>query len=593
MADEIRIELVADAKGVIKAVEKVVPASEKAGKKAADNIERPLKASGDRIKNSFAAIGAIIATAIAGKKFIDAAIQQEAAVNKLNQSLRSMGEFTQDASIELQNFASALQSQSIIGDEVILDQLAFAQAMGASVDQSKEIVTAAADMSAALGIDMNSAVRNLSKTLGGYGGELSEIFPKLKELSKEQLQAGEGVKLLAKQYEGFAKGEIDIFGGALSQAGNAIGDMFEKLGDIIVKSPVMIKVLNGITKATNFMIKNLDFTFLSRGIEIFVIGLAKLAEGISYIIYPLQALHKGWNLLFSGMKTIAVGVFAGVLKAAHTMLDSMPDFVKKFLPLEGWENSKDAAILMMKDLATETVTNFDELFTNYSFSDKITEGLSSFTQGLVAIQNKTNETIDQIKDKVTEADKPVIEFGATFNDVSKDIGKQIQQTLVRAMSFGIQHFTKGLIQGKLNMADFGKSMAGMLGDMAIQIGETLLLAGTGMSALLNISGPAALAAGAGLIALGTVLKSFSGGAGAGAGAATSVPAPVAGFDDTTALAGPLGDALEEEEPGSIERQQQVQLVVQGDVFDSEETGTRLLNILNNEFDQKGGRIAYA
>ena len=142
------------------------------------------------------------------------------------------------------------------------------------------------------------------------------------------------------------------------------------------------------------------------------------------------------------------------------------------------------------------------------------------------------------------------------------------------------------------MGGFAKSMAGMLGDMAIQIGETLMLSGLGISALFSLSGAAAIAAGAGLIALGSVMKSFAGGSSSGGGA-TSIPAPTTGFDDTTSIAGPLNEDIGSSEPGSIEKQQQVQLVVQGDILDSEETGTRLLEILNEEFDSKGGRIAYA
>ena len=45
MADEIRIELVADANGVIKAVERVGPVAEKAGNKLNDGINKANKGS--------------------------------------------------------------------------------------------------------------------------------------------------------------------------------------------------------------------------------------------------------------------------------------------------------------------------------------------------------------------------------------------------------------------------------------------------------------------------------------------------------------------------------------------------------------------
>ena len=200
MSEEIRIELIADANGVVKAVQKVVPASKKAGKQAAKQIKEPMLKASTAIKGAVVGVGAAIGVAMGAKKFIEAAAQQDSAVQKLNASLRNMGQFSEETSQSLQSFASDLQGRSIIGDEVILDQLAFAQAMGASVDQSKDILSAATDMSSALGIDLNSAVRNISKTLGGYAGELGEVIPELKGLTKEQLQNGEGVALLASKY---------------------------------------------------------------------------------------------------------------------------------------------------------------------------------------------------------------------------------------------------------------------------------------------------------------------------------------------------------------------------------------------------------
>ena len=114
------------------------------------------------------------ATVFTGKA-VTAAIRQEDAVNGLNASLARIGEFSQASSQDLQDFAAGLQNVTKFGDEAILEQLAFAQSMGATADQSKKVVSAAADLAAALNIDLNSATRNVAKTLGGYAGELGEV----------------------------------------------------------------------------------------------------------------------------------------------------------------------------------------------------------------------------------------------------------------------------------------------------------------------------------------------------------------------------------------------------------------------------------
>lgn len=213
---------------------------------------------------------------------VKAANKQEDAVNKLNSSLMQLGEFTPQVSAELQAYASQLQDVTRYGDEATLEQIAFAQAMGASVDQSKTIVAAAADMATALNMDFGSAVRNLSKTLGGLPGELGEVLPELKALTKEQLQAGKGIELLSKKYLGFAQRDLKTFSGAMDQGTNAFGDLLEQVGFLITKSPTVIRAITSTTKMLKDMTKSImemDFEKLVSDIEDFGVSLG-IAGGV-------------------------------------------------------------------------------------------------------------------------------------------------------------------------------------------------------------------------------------------------------------------------------------------------------------------------
>ena len=101
---------------------------------------------------------------------------------------------------------------------------------------------------------------------------------------------------------------------------------------------------------------------------------------------------------------------------------------------------------------------------------------------------------------------------------------------------------------------------------------------------------AALAAGIGLVALGTVMKSFAGGAGGGVSVPSTGGSTIA--DSSSSLVNDE-ESLGLNESETREKQQSVQLVVHGDVLDSDETGTRLLNILNENFESSGGRLITA
>ena len=196
-------------------------------------------------------IGAI-ATAIAGstlavREFIQAATEQEDAVNRLSAALKVNGEFTRGAINDFEGYAASLQNVTRFGDEAILNQLALAKSFGATNQQAKEIVTAATDLAAAFDIDLESATRNVAKTLGGFAGELGETIPALKNLTQEQLQAGEGITLLANQFKGSAQESVKTFSGATDQLANTFGDLVEEIGFFITKNDTLREVIEGTT----------------------------------------------------------------------------------------------------------------------------------------------------------------------------------------------------------------------------------------------------------------------------------------------------------------------------------------------------------
>lgn len=220
---------------------------------------------------------------------INLSAEQEKAVNDLNAQLKLNGEFTKETSQELQKYASELQSITTFGDEAILGQLAFAQAMGASAKQSKTVVSASADLAASLNIDLNSAVRNVAKTLGGYAGELGEVIPELKNLSIEQLRAGEGVDLLAQKFEGAASQQVKTFAGQTEQLSNSFGDLQEKIGDVFTGNDEIIGSLGILKDSFNelgqFIVDNKDElqSLATDGFQIVVQSSSFLIQSIASI----------------------------------------------------------------------------------------------------------------------------------------------------------------------------------------------------------------------------------------------------------------------------------------------------------------------
>ena len=130
--------------------------------------------------------------------------------------------------------AGELQSRSLFGDEEIIGQQAFLASLGLTELQINDTIEAAAQLSSATGMTLDSAVKNLAKTYGGLSGELGESIPKLKELTTEQMKNGEAVKFILENYKGFAESAAETGLGPMQQLKNSIGEVGEEIGKVLM-----------------------------------------------------------------------------------------------------------------------------------------------------------------------------------------------------------------------------------------------------------------------------------------------------------------------------------------------------------------------
>ena len=183
-----------------------------------------------KLAKSAAAAGAAYFTAqgiVSGlRTSIDLFAQQELAEKQLTTALGK----TSDA---LLGQASALQRVTTFGDEAIIAQQAFLASLEFTEEQIKQIIPVALDLSAATGISLESAIRNVSKTFSGLSGELGELVPQLRELTAEEMKAGKAVEVLGDLFAGQAAAQTETLAGSLEQMNNVIGDMAEKIGETL------------------------------------------------------------------------------------------------------------------------------------------------------------------------------------------------------------------------------------------------------------------------------------------------------------------------------------------------------------------------
>ena len=178
--------------------------------------------------------------------------------------------------------ASALQSVTTAGDEALIEQQAFLASLKFTEDQIKTIIPVALDLSAATGISLESAVRNTSKTFSGLAGELGELVPQLRDLTTEEMKAGEAVKVLGELFEGQATKQADTMSGALIRAENSAGDLAEAIGEKL--SPLVKALATDFSKTVDELtnlIQDDDIEFIGPALSESQIAMQQFREEIS------------------------------------------------------------------------------------------------------------------------------------------------------------------------------------------------------------------------------------------------------------------------------------------------------------------------
>lgn len=202
-----------------------------------------------------------------------------------------------DVQQRLLSQASEIQSRSVIGDEVIISQQAYLASLGRTEQEIKDMIEASVQLSAATGMSLESAVKNLAKTYGGLTGELGESIPKLKELTAEQLKSGEAVKFVLNNYKGYAETAAKNGLGAMKQLKNAWGDLLEQVGTAMM--PFVTKVSRMLGVIVSAMQRG------SPEVMKIIVTLGGLAAAIGPVSLGISGIIKLMPMLKTGLVALA------------------------------------------------------------------------------------------------------------------------------------------------------------------------------------------------------------------------------------------------------------------------------------------------
>lgn len=280
------------------------------------------------------------------KQSIEAYGIQERNEKKLGAVLKATGYAAGFSLGELKKYASELQEMTEYGDEANLTTMGIlATFRNIKGDTFRDATAAALDMATVLGQSADSAAMMIGKALNDPAEGISKLSRSGVTFSKEQEAAikklvSEGktyeaqmimLKELQMEFGGAAKAAAESTQGRLKQLSNAMGDLKEGIGAVIVETISLGSTANGVTSSiggwASYLRDNaaeLGFMFQSVFIDIMAGFKAILALGNLPILNPLITgiqnagtlvlwLGESWIRIWDNMGDIAVAVAKDLL----------------------------------------------------------------------------------------------------------------------------------------------------------------------------------------------------------------------------------------------------------------------------------------
>ena len=481
--------------------------------------------------------------------------------------------------------------------------LAFVTKSGVSTDEAvtgiRALLTSiikpsaeAAQFAKSLGIEFNTAALR-SKGLAGF---LNQLIVSTKGNEQQLAKLFPNVRALSTVIN-VARGDFEDFKRILDETNKSAG---------------------ATTRAAAELKKSLDFQISQLDAEFKVLA-TTLGE---FIVPILLDVVKGFNAVSSVVKTaFGKGTLKDQVAAVTVEIGQLSEELQRIqeqqtegagfrLNLLGGEGEDQAAKLEQQIL--DLVAKRDELVEQIKQDEKPTvadtllgtapKGEDPLAGEAVGAFKGSESAIESFKESVAASKKTISldlkslaksfqAAGASIKITNGEIAKNTILTFGRGVASAFAAFGASLVNGENAFKAFAKAFIGILGDIAIQLGTSYIL--QGIAASLN---PLTPGVGAPLIGAGAALATFGGilkavGGGGGGGAAAPVSAASLGTPSFTAEPLPTSDQVfdedEIEEGAGRTTASTVTVNVQGDVLDSEETGLRIVQLINESFDTSG------
>lgn len=396
------------------------------------SLSKNLKKMGDMAASASkkASIGFLALAGALGVSIRNARTQQ-LAINKLNQSLINTGNYSEEASKDLQEYAAQLQAITTFGDEAIISAQSLIASFGFEGKVLKELTAATLDLASAKGMELQSAADLVAKSVGSSTNALTRYGISVDGAAGSTERASSAVENINSLFGGQAQAAAKGLG-SIVQLKNAFGDLTEKIAFAL--APQIESITNWLNRMVS-IISNNDraINTIAKTIGILTIGLGTTAIALKSLSLGFAATALASRSLALSMSLIAANpIIAGLMIIATglTFLAVKTGVAGKAIKdLKNSFSSLESAKLVFKSLLIEVDKMTSHMVHKFKVGVLTIKGLfKSTTDEIAEIQKEHNEKINKLNDEQDAINSLRLEMKLSSEQQATNKIEQIKQS---------------------------------------------------------------------------------------------------------------------------------------------------------------------
>jgi len=181
---------------------------------------------------------------------VGAAQRQEDAVQRMNVALGGAGQYSKEAAQGLQEFAHGLQQSTKYSEENVLEAGALIESLGKlDKDGLQQATRAAVNLSAALGIDLNTAASLVGRAAAGHIQTFTRYGLAIEQGATNAETFANTLKAIG-SFGDVAGQQAMTYSGSVAQMSHSWEDAQKEIGGAVVQNQAVVDVLKEVSKIT-------------------------------------------------------------------------------------------------------------------------------------------------------------------------------------------------------------------------------------------------------------------------------------------------------------------------------------------------------